>query len=271
MLEQAPAAPCPTPEQRLIARAFRQGTFVTTPAPQPADYSGQYALSGPAKVRDARITPIRGDLADIALAGKLFAPHYVVPMERIVIAPFTPLRKTPHDDAEQTSELLAGERFMVLDMAGAWAWGYCKHDCYNGYLALDALGEPNLAASVASPGSAVEAALARVGTPYVWGARGGAGIDCSGLVQTAFAHAGLAMPRDSDQQEACGAEVESCQRGDLVFFPGHVGIALGDGHYIHASAKAACVTINSFEPSHDLFDAELLAIFSGGGRSPLRS
>lgn len=218
---------------------------MTASTPVPAAYSGQYTLSGPAKVRDARITPSRGDLADIALAGKLFAPHYVVPMERMVIAPFTPLRKTPHDDAEQTSELLAGERFMVLDMAGAWAWGYCKHDCYNGYLALDALGEPNLAVPVASPGSAVEAALERVGTPYVWGARGGAGIDCSGLVQTAFAHAGLALARDSDQQEACGAEVASCQRGDLVFFPGHVAIATGADEVVHASQDQGAVVIEA--------------------------
>lgn len=258
MLEQVPAAPCPTPEQRLIARAFRQGTFVTTPAPQPADYSGQYALSGPAKVRDARITPIRGDLADIALAGKLFAPHYVVPMERMVTAPFTPLRKTPHDDAEQTSELLAGERFLVLDIAGAWAWGYCQHDCYNGYLALAALGEPVGEAPVASPRDPVSAALARIGTPYIWGARGGAGIDCSGLVQTAFAHAALALPRDSDQQEACGAPVQTARRGDLVFFPGHVTIATGADEVVHASQGKGLVAVEPLaavvarkgEPTH---------------------
>ena len=214
-----------------------------------AEYTGQYALSGPAKVRDARITPIRGDLADIALAGKLFAPHYVVPMERAVTAAFTPLRKTPHDDAEQTSELLVGERFMVLDIAGSWAWGFCKHDCYNGYIALDALGEPHGDAPTASAADPVEAALARVGTPYVWGARGGAGIDCSGLVQTAFAHTGHALPRDSDQQEACGEAVELPGRGDLVFFPGHVTIATGAHEVVHASQEAGAVVI---EPLADL-------------------
>ena len=67
MLHGAPSAPCPAPEQRLIARAFREGPSVTAAIP-PQRYAGQYALSGPAKVRDARITPIRGDLADIALA-----------------------------------------------------------------------------------------------------------------------------------------------------------------------------------------------------------
>ncbi|QGN56458.1 hypothetical protein GKE62_13130 [Novosphingobium sp. Gsoil 351] len=211
--------------------------------PQPTDYSGQYALSGPAKVRDARVTPIRGDLADIALAGKLFAPHYVVPMERAVAVPFAPLRKIPHDDAEQTSELLSGERFMVLDIAGAWAWGYCQHDCYNGYLALDALGEPQGKAPVARPGDPVEAALARLGMPYVWGARGGAGIDCSGLVQTSFAHAGQLLPRDSDQQEACGEAVDAARRGDLVFFPGHVAIATGPDEIVHASQDAGAVVM----------------------------
>ena len=251
------SAPCSDAEQRLIAPAF-QGTDVTAALPPQADYTGQYALSGPAKVRDARITPIRGDLADIALAGKLFAPHYVVPMERAVTAAFTPVRKTPHDDAEMTSELLAGERFMVLDVAGAWAWGHCQHDRYNGYVALAALGDPLGDAPVANPGDPVEAALARIGTPYVWGARGGAGIDCSGLVQTGFAHAGLALPRDSDQQEVCGEAVAVPRRGDLVFFPGHVAIATSADELVHASQSAGAVTVEQLasviarkgEPTH---------------------
>lgn len=250
-------APCSDAEQRLIAPAF-QGTDVTAALPPQANYTGQYALSGPAKVRDARITPIRGDLADIALAGKLFAPHYVVPMERMVIAAFTPVRKTPHDDAEMTSELLAGERFMVLDIAGAWAWGHCKHDCYNGFVALSALGELEGDAPVAASGDPVEIALAQLGTPYVWGARGGAGIDCSGLVQTAFAHAGLALPRDSDQQEACGEAVAAPRRGDLVFFPGHVTIATSPDELVHASQDGGAVVIEPLaalverqgEPTH---------------------
>ena len=211
--------------------------------PYAGPYTGQYALSGPAKVRDPRTTPIRGDLADIALAGKLFAPHYVVPMERAVTAPFTAVRKAPRADAEQSSELLGGERFMVLDIAGAWAWGYCAHDHYNGYISLDALGEPVGKAPVAVRGDPVEVALARVGTPYVWGARGGAGIDCSGLVQTSFAHAGRALPRDSDQQQVCGEPAAEIRRGDLVFFPGHVAIATGPDGLVHASQDKGAVVV----------------------------
>ncbi|MCA1662484.1 MAG: C40 family peptidase [Novosphingobium sp.] len=220
---------------------------MTTGVPPPEPAHGQYALSGPARVRDARVTPIRGDLADIALAGKLFAPHYVVPMSRAVTGDHAAVRKTPHADAEQTSELLCGERFMVLDItgegAGQWAWGYCAHDSYNGYVRLEDLGEPDGAAPAPAPGDAVEAALARVGTPYVWGARGGAGIDCSGLVQTAFARAGHALPRDSDQQEACGKAAAAPRRGDLVFFPGHVAIALDPDELVHASQDKGAVVI----------------------------
>lgn len=255
LLRQGGAAPCSDAEQRLIARASCEGTAVDTDvANAGTPYAGQFALSGPAKVRDPRVTPIRGDLADIALAGKLFAPHYVVPMERAVALPFAPLRASARDDAEQTSELLHGERFMVLDIAGNHAWGYCAHDRYNGYVALDALGDvAEIAAPVPPPADPVEVAQGLVGTPYVWGGRGGAGIDCSGLVQTAFARAGHALPRDSDQQAAGAGRLldadETPARGDLVFFPGHVGILLDPSTLIHASKERGAVVI---EPLADV-------------------
>lgn len=221
---------------------------------QAGPYAGLYALSGPAKVRDARVTPIRGDLADIALAGKLFAPHYVVPMERAVKVPYAPLLENGRDDATQGSELLRGERFMVLDIAGRHAWGYCAHDCYNGYLALDALGDPaEIDAPSLPPADPVELAQGLVGMAYVWGGRGGAGVDCSGLVQTVFARAGHALPRDSDQQAASAGRLlgadEAPARGDLVFFPGHVGILLDAATLIHASQERGAVLI---EPLADV-------------------
>lgn len=91
-----------------------------------------------------------------------------------------------------------------------------------------------------------------LGVPYLWGGRSPLGIDCSGLVQLALTMAGYEdAPRDSDQQcEAYGRPLSThwrdivWQRGDIVFFPGHVGLMTSHDHLIHANAYAMKVTVD---------------------------
>ncbi|MEA5564496.1 C40 family peptidase [Anabaena sp. UHCC 0399] len=79
---------------------------------------------------------------------------------------------------------------------------------------------------------------------YLWGGTVGPNYDCSGLMQAAFVSVGVWLPRDAYQQEAFTQSVTIAELapGDLIFFgtpikTTHVGLYLGDGHYIHSSGK----------------------------------
>jgi hypothetical protein len=261
-------------------------------------------LDGVSRRYDARVRAIRPDLADVALADLYFAPHYSAPVVRSCVTASAIVRGGTDPDSSAVTELLHGEAFHLLDSRSGWAWGYCGHDHYVGYLPLAALGEPIepshithaiapmfASADIKSPVRMLLPAGARLtgeidgdflgvdggfvhvrhiraadvvesdwvavaerylGAPYVWGGRG-LGVDCSGLVQMALAACGIEVPRDTDQQaEALGADLPegaALKRGDIVFFPGHVGLMMDDARMIHANAHWMAVTI---EPLADV-------------------
>ena len=83
-----------------------------------------------------------------------------------------------------------------------------------------------------------------VGSPYKWGGRCAWGLDCSALVQLALAAGGMEVPRDSGPQRQIGIGLDDrsdLQRGDLVFWHGHVGIMQDGERLLHANAHHMAV------------------------------
>lgn len=101
----------------------------------------------------------------------------------------------------------------------------------------------------------VATALRFLETPYIYGGRSAAGIDCSGLVQMALLRAGLPCPRDADQQELCGPgnilPHRDLRRGDIVFFKGHTGIMIDRDNIVNATARHMGVKIEPLKSVSD--------------------
>jgi cell wall-associated NlpC family hydrolase len=101
-------------------------------------------------------------------------------------------------------------------------------------------------------------ALEFLGTPYRNGGSDPSGFDCSGFVQYVFARHGTSLPREvrSQYQHGQTIDLDEVKPGDLVFFEtvsrgaSHVGIALGNGRFVHAPSSRGVVRVEPYTASY---------------------
>jgi cell wall-associated NlpC family hydrolase len=161
-----------------------------------------------------------------------------------------PVRAEPRDDAEQVTQLLLGEPVAVEERRAGWARVTTAYD-YPGWVREEQL---------AAAGDPVEFARRYLGAPYVWGGMTERGIDCSGLIHMSYRAIGRLVPRDADQQEAAGADIDEAdiRPGDLITYAEngethatHIAFWLGDGRILHSTQRDGVDgVVEEPEPEH---------------------
>lgn len=197
-----------------------------------------------------------------------------------------PIRAEASHSSEMVSQLLYNETYTILEEQEDWLYIECLHDAYKGWIASNQvyyisleifdtpfkrynpaliewdqqlemnlfMGSPfyDIAPTIVPPIERICLAAQRfINSPYLWGGRTGAGIDCSGLVQIAFRMGNVLLPRDAVQQAELGKPIVwgKQKRGDLAFFKNkkgkitHVGLLLSPDSILHASAWVRIDTI----------------------------
>ena len=164
-----------------------------------------------------------------------------------VAAPGTHLYTEPRVQAPNPIALPMGAQLTVTGQTGKWA------ETSNGYLPASHL--LLLGQWLADPVTVAESLL---GTPYLWGGNSRNGLDCSGLVQGAHLACGIPLPGDADLIEGAGRPLdpsEPLQRGDLIFWKGHVALVVDETRLIHANGHTMSVAYDGISACIARIDA----------------
>ena len=114
----------------------------------------------------------------------------------------------------------------------------------------------------------VNTALSYLTTPYRWGGKSPLGIDCSGLCSMAYYLNGVVIYRDARMMEQFPIKeipFDEMKKGDLIYFPGHVAMYMGNDLYIHSSLGGNEVSINSLNKNHHHYRKDLATTITAVG------
>jgi len=224
----------------------------------------------------------------------------------MVITSVADIRKEPRSNSELDSQLIYGETVEILEDLGEFSHIIRKNDV-EGFVKTALLGEystrkyklnkqyrnkimalpfgayvndedierfkipRNLLVDINKKFNPVDLTSKFMGIPYLWGGTSDFGFDCSGFTQRLYRYSGYEIPRNSDQQRDASINVnnfENAEKGDLVFFKGHVAFYLGRGKIIHANGYYSRITMNDLTDESP-YSKSLLMILEKIGRFQL--
>ncbi|KOS64222.1 C40 family peptidase [Lysinibacillus agricola] len=140
--------------------------------------------------------------------------------------------------------------------------GYVRREWLREKIPENSLSEQQLRENV------VQTALSYLAAPYRWGGKSPLGIDCSGLCSMAYMLNGVYIYRDAKIVEGFPIKeisLEHIQKGDLLYFPGHIALYIGDNLYVHSSLGGNEVTINSLDDQHQHYRKDLATSITAVG------
>lgn len=197
-----------------------------------------------------------------------FVIHWDKQLKKVVLQAYADVLSIPKIQGHCFISLTRGCVISILEHANETGWVKVRLcDGRIGYMKEKYLGEyKSTSSGILNQGiqseieeeklrmAIVSTALTYLGTQYRWGGRSPLGIDCSGLCHESYLLNGIIIYRDADIVNGFAIHeipYEEMKKGDLLFFPGHVALYMGNSRYIHATAKNGSdgVVINSLNPN----------------------